>query len=80
MLHELVEHNLNRAITKRAERVGAYLTPHMLRVAFITYNPAELEAKQDAAGHADPATTQGYDRNAWKGRAAFVAMPEVEDL
>jgi integrase/recombinase XerD len=76
----LVEHNLNRAITKRAEQVGEYLTPHMLRVAFITYNPAELEAKQDAAGHADPTTTQGYDRNSWKGRAAFVAMPEVEDL
>lgn len=76
----LVEHNLNRALEKRAKLVGEYLTPHMLRVAFITYNPAELEAKQDAVGHADPTTTQGYDRNAWKGREAFVVMPEVEDL
>ena len=76
----LVEHNLNRALEKRAERVGEYLTPHMLRVAFLTYNPAELEAKQDAAGHADPTTTQSYDRTAWKGREAFVAMPEIEDM
>lgn len=76
----LVEHNLNRALEKRAKLVGEYLTPHMLRVAFLTYNPADIEAKQDAAGHADPTTTQGYDRNEWKGRAAFIAMPEIEDL
>ena len=76
----LVEHNLNRALERRAKLVGEYLTPHMLRVAFLTYNPADIEAKQDAAGHADPTTTQGYDRNAWRGREAFVAMPEVEDL
>lgn len=76
----LVEHNLNRALERRAKLVGVYLTPHMLRVAFLTYNPADIEAKQDAAGHADPTTTQGYDRNEWKGREAFVAMPEVEDL
>jgi integrase/recombinase XerD len=76
----LVEHNLNRALERRAELVGEYLTPHMLRVAFLTYNPADVEAKQDAAGHADPTTTQIYDRSAWRGREAFVAMPEVEDL
>jgi len=76
----LVEHNLNRALERRAKLVGEYLTPHMLRVAFLTYNPADLEAKQNAAGHADPTTTQIYDRNAWRGREAFVAMPEVEDL
>jgi integrase/recombinase XerD len=76
----LVEHNLNRALERRAKLVGEYLTPHMLRVAFLTYNPADIEAKQDAAGHADPTTTQIYDRNEWKGREAFVAMPEVEDL
>jgi site-specific recombinase XerD len=76
----LVAHNLNRALEKRATLVGEYLTPHMLRVAFLTYNPADIEAKQDAAGHADPTTTQIYDRNAWRGREAFIAMPEVEDL
>jgi integrase/recombinase XerD len=76
----LVEHRLNRTIEKRAKLVGEYLTPHMLRVAFLTYNPADIEAKQDAAGHADPTTTQGYDRNEWRGREAFIAMPEVEDL
>ena len=76
----LVEHRLNRALEKRAERVDVYITPHMLRVAFLTYNPADIESKQDAAGHADPTTTQIYDRNEWKGRDAFVAMPEVEDL
>ena len=76
----LVEHNLNRALERRAKLVGEYLTPHMLRVAFLTYNPSDIEAKQDAAGHADPTTTQGYDRTAWRGREAFIAMPEVEDL
>jgi integrase/recombinase XerD len=76
----LVEHNLNRALERRAKLVGEYLTPHMLRVAFLTYNPADIEAKQDAAGHADPTTTQIYDRTAWRGREAFVAMPEIEDL
>lgn len=76
----LAVHNVNRAIERRAKLVGEYLTPHMLRVAFLTYNPANIEAKQDAAGHADPTTTQIYDRSAWRGREAFVAMPEVEDL
>jgi len=76
----ITERELNRALEARAERVGVYLTPHMLRVSFLTYNPADLEAKQSAAGHADPTTTQLYDRTAWRGREAFTAMPEIEDL
>jgi site-specific recombinase XerD len=56
------------------------ISPHMFRVAFLTHNRATLEAKQDAAGHSDPATTRGYDRATWRGRAAFEGMPEVEDL
>jgi site-specific recombinase XerD len=67
---------LNRAI----ERRSAGVSPHMLRVAFLTYNPAGLEAKQEAAGHSDPATTRLYDRASWRGREAFEQMPEIEDV
>jgi site-specific recombinase XerC len=67
---------LNRAL----ERRGAGVSPHMLRVAFLTYNPAGIEAKQDAAGHSDPATTRLYDRASWRGREAFEQMPEIEDV
>ena len=66
---------LNRAISRRSQDVS----PHMLRVAFLTYNPAGLEAKQEAAGHSDPATTRLYDRTAWRGRQAFEQMPEIEE-
>jgi integrase/recombinase XerD len=65
---------------RRAELAGVKLSPHMLRVAFLTFNKASLDEKQDAAGHADPATTRLYDRTEWKGRAAFEQMPEVEDV
>jgi len=67
---------LNRALERRTKGVS----PHMLRVAFLTYNPAGLEAKQEAAGHSDPATTRLYDRASWRGREAFEQMPEVEDV
>ena len=56
------------------------ISPHMLRVAFLTFNKASLEAKQEAAGHADPSTTRGYDRSQWRGKEAFEGMPEVEEL
>jgi site-specific recombinase XerC len=55
------------------------ISPHMFRVSFLTYNPAGIEAKQDAAGHADMNTTRLYDRTSWRGREAFEKMPEVED-
>lgn len=56
------------------------VSPHMLRTAFLTFNKASLEAKQEAAGHADVNTTRSYDRSQWRGKEAFVAMPEIEDL
>lgn len=68
-----------RAVRRRGKRTGHRLTPHSFRVSFLTINPASLEERQDAAGHADPETTRLYDRT-WRGRAAFTAMPEVEDL
>lgn len=57
---------LIRRLARRAELASAgTLNPHALRHAFVT---AALEAGvplhevQDAAGHADPGTTQGYNR------------------
>lgn len=69
-----------RMLRKRARKAGVQgdVTPHMFRVAFLTINPASLDAKQDAAGHSDPATTRLYDRS-WRGREAFEAMPEIEE-
>lgn len=74
------EREVNRAIEKRARAIGGELSPHMLRVSFLTYNPAGLDAKQDAAGHVDPKTTKMYDRESWRGREAFERMPDVDDL
>jgi integrase/recombinase XerD len=56
-------------VRHRAELAGVTerVSPHMFRVAFLTYNEVGLEAKQQAAGHADPATTRGYDRAEWRG-------------
>lgn len=72
---------LDRMLRRRAQIAKIEpVSPHMFRVAFLTYNPAGLEAKQDAAGHADPATTRLYDRASWRGREAFEAMSELEDI
>lgn len=69
-------------LRRRAHLAGATgrISPHMMRVAFLTFNEAGLEARQDAAGHADPATTRAYDRAAWRGREAFAKMPEIEHV
>lgn len=67
-----------RARAKRAQ-IKERIAPHMFRVAFLTINPAGLEAKQSAAGHTNPATTMLYDRASWRGREAFERMPELED-
>ena len=75
----LTSRDLNRALAERAPR-GEQFSPHMLRVAFLTFNRAGIEAKQDAAGHADPETTRGYDRASWRGREAFEQMPEIEEV
>jgi len=75
----MTSREVNRMLDNRAPGEQRF-SPHMLRVAFLTYNKAGIEEKQDAAGHADPATTRGYDRESWRGRKAFEKMPEVEDL
>lgn len=77
----LTERGVWQVLRRRANQaqVKGRVSPHMLRVSFLTYNRAGLEAKQEAAGHADPATTRLYDRSAWKGREAFEQMPEVEE-
>lgn len=76
----LSERALWKMLRRRSTRAGIPpVSPHMLRVSFLTYNRAGLEAKQEAAGHADPATTRLYDRAAWRGREAFELMPEVEE-
>lgn len=75
------ERAVGHMLQRRAKRAGVTgsISPHTFRVAFLTYNPAGLEAKQEAAGHADPATTRLYDRASWRGREAFEVMPEIED-
>jgi integrase/recombinase XerD len=75
----ITERGLWSMVHRRARLAKVKMSPHMLRVAFLTYNRASLDEKQDAAGHADPATTRLYDRTQWRGRAAFEQMPEVED-
>ncbi len=73
---------LGHMLTRRAKRAGIdrKISPHQFRVAFLTINPAGIEAKQSAAGHADPSTTMLYDRASWRGEEAFEAMPEIEDV
>jgi integrase/recombinase XerD len=78
----MTERAIGHMLDRRAKLAGleAPLSPHTFRVSFLTFNPAGLDAKQDAAGHADPATTKIYDRASWRGREAFEQMPEVEDV
>ncbi len=74
------EKDVWRAVRKRgALGGGGALAPHSLRVAFLTLNPASLDERQDAVGHARPETTRLYDKN-WRGQRAFALMPEVEDV
>lgn len=81
-LGPMTERALGHMLERRAKAAGIKgpVSPHTFRVSFLTYNPAGIEAKQDAAGHADPATTRLYDRASWRGREAFEAMPELEDV
>lgn len=78
----LTARELGHAFAKRLEAIGepGALTPHQFRVAFLTWNPASLEAKQEAAAHSDPHTTRLYDRSSWRAREAFEVMPEIEDV
>ncbi len=78
----MTERALGHMLDRRAKLAGVDepVSPHTFRVSFLTYNPAGIEAKQDAAGHADPATTRLYDRASWRGREAFEQMPEIEEV
>lgn len=77
----LVERDIWKIVRRRGDGAGfpGALTPHAFRATFLTINPSSLASKQDAAGHSDPATTRQYDR-IWRGREAFEAMPEIEDV
>jgi integrase/recombinase XerD len=77
----LESRGLAHMIDRRAKRAGITkkMSPHQFRVAFLTLNPASLDSKQDAAGHADPTTTRSYNRTLWRGREAFEKMPEIEE-
>jgi len=76
----MTEKEIWRVVRRRGKQAGLAkpLTPHMFRVAFLTLNPADLGARQDAVGHANPNTTRAYDRM-WRGREAFEAMPEIDE-
>jgi integrase len=59
-----------RLVRRTAKAAGVagwkQLTPHSFRHAWATIAReagASLEARQQALGHADPRTTQAYDRN-----------------
>lgn len=59
---------VRRLVIRLATTAGIptdHITSHSLRHTFVTQGleaGASLESLQDAAGHADPATTRGYDR------------------
>ena len=56
---------IRRLAARAALEIAGQISPHSLRVAFITgarEAGVPLEDVQDAAGHADPRTTRRYDR------------------
>lgn len=74
----LDRHGVTRAVARlaRAAGIGRRVCPHDLRHGFVTAALAAgvpLHAVQDAARHADPATTRRYDRAryALDGHAAY---------
>jgi integrase len=76
----MVGRDIWEVVSERARLVGAEgISPHSFRAAFLTFGKAPLDARQDAAGHSDSATTRLYDRQ-WRGRQAFEMMPEAEDM
>ena len=63
----LDRHGAGRIVRRTARRagIGKTVTPHALRLAFITAAldaGAPLRNVQEAASHADPRTTMRYDR------------------
>jgi integrase/recombinase XerD len=79
----MTDRDVNHMFERRLKLIGApkgALSPHMLRVSFLTRCPAPIDARRDAAAHSDPRTTAGYDRKSWRGREAFLVLPELEDF
>lgn len=84
----LDRHNAARILARAATRAGITgpFSPHVLRHTFVTLARADgcaLEDVQDAAGHADPATTRRYDRTIagtanHPGRALIAALACAE--
>lgn len=83
-LDEPAAWRLVRRLATRAELpAAASINPHSLRHSFVTAaleSGVPLHEVQDAAGHADPGTTQGYngarhnlDRHATYAVTAFLA-------
>jgi len=66
---QMNRHQIGRALTRlqRAAGIATKITPHVLRATMVTEAleaGVELWVVQDAAGHADPRTTRGYQRRA----------------
>ncbi|WP_270886881.1 tyrosine-type recombinase/integrase [Pedococcus sp. 5OH_020] len=79
----LDRHAAARTLRAVAAAVGiAPFSPHVLRHTFVTLaraNGCALEDVQDAAGHADPATTRRYDRTV-AGTARHPGLPLLATL
>lgn len=61
----LTDGQMARIVIGRAKAIGVHLTPHGLRASFVTIaleNGAKLQQVQYAVGHADPRTTERYQR------------------
>lgn len=69
---------INRAITARADAIGAHVHPHCFRVSFVTglYSAGVHERTiQAAVHHKDPRSTQRYDRGK-RGAGATQALAD----
>ena len=56
---------MEKLVKQYGGRIGVALTPHVLRASFVTLaleNGAALHQVQYAAGHADPRTTERYQK------------------
>ncbi|MGO4343174.1 tyrosine-type recombinase/integrase [Pedococcus sp. 2YAF34] len=79
----LDRHAAARTLRRVAGSVGVHpFSPHVLRHTFVTLARAHgcaLEDVQEAAGHADPATTRRYDRTV-VGTATHPGLPLIAAL
>jgi integrase len=61
----LSEKAIEKIVKRTAEKINVVLTPHGLRASFVTLaleGGAKLQQVQYAAGHADPRTTERYQK------------------